>query len=57
MSESRFEIIFMKLREELAADGDASPEALPSDELAEIEELRRIVLEVLEEPAMLYTTT
>lgn len=60
MGEFRFEVVFRKLGEELAADGGASPEApcAPSHrELEEIEELRRIVLEVLEEPVTSYTTT
>jgi len=60
MAENAFEIVFQKLREagtdeDLGVPGD--PSGSFARELDEIEELRRIVLEVLEEPPVRYTTT
>jgi hypothetical protein len=60
MAQTRFEIVFKKLEEEMAGEemislrpqGETSPQ-----ELEEIEELRRVVAEVLEQPLTSYTTT
>jgi hypothetical protein len=60
MDDARFQIVFRKMDEEVSVEpalwqrGESGPSR---DELDEIEELRRVVLEVLEEPIACYTTT
>lgn len=58
-TESRFKIIFVKLAEALAQEGppEAKPHEASREEIEEIDELRRLVMEVTEPEPTSYTTT
>lgn len=59
--ESRFKIIFVKLAEALAKQNAPMPGETPreasSEEMDELDELRRLVLEITEPEPTSYTTT
>ena len=60
MDQTRFQIVFQKLEEAAPCEGEPNSraeEAALRQELDEIDELRRVLLEVLDEPVMSYTTT
>lgn len=58
-NESRFQIIFVKLAEALAepAPSEAKPRDTSPEEIDEIDQLRRLALEISDPEPMSYTTT
>lgn len=58
--EDRFKLIFIKLQEALDEDPNAAkpaPEHLSADELDDLDEVRRAVVEVTDPEPQSYTTT